>query len=46
VLLQKNPLEDIANTRSIAGVVADGRYWSAADLERLRVGLRDVAAAR
>src|SRR5262245_31305895 len=28
LILRANPLEDIANTRAIAGVVVDGRYWS------------------
>ena len=46
VILRENPLVDIANTRSIAGVVADGRYWSQADLEALRERLKQVAAAR
>ena len=34
VILRANPLDDIANTRKIGGVVADGRYWSQADIER------------
>jgi imidazolonepropionase-like amidohydrolase len=42
VLLDQNPLVDIANTRAIAAVIADGRYLSRDDLERV---LRDVAAA-
>jgi imidazolonepropionase-like amidohydrolase len=46
VLLRANPLEDIANTRAIAGVVADGRYWSPADLDALRERLKQVAAGR
>jgi imidazolonepropionase-like amidohydrolase len=46
VILRANPLEDIANTRAIAGVVADGRYWSQADLEALRGRLRQTAAGR
>ena len=44
VLLRANPLEDIANTRAIAGVVANGRYWSSADLDALRDRLKQVAA--
>ena len=32
VLLESNPLEDIGATRQIAGVVAGGRYLSAADI--------------
>jgi imidazolonepropionase-like amidohydrolase len=46
VLLQANPLENIANTRSITGVVADGRYLSAQDLEQLRAKLKALAATR
>ncbi|HEX5474044.1 MAG TPA: amidohydrolase family protein [Vicinamibacterales bacterium] len=45
VILRANPLDDIANTRTIAGVVADGRYWSQADLDVLRARIRKVAAA-
>lgn len=33
VLLEGNPLEDITNTRQIAGVMARGRYYSRADLD-------------
>jgi adenine deaminase len=33
VLLEGNPLEDIANTREIAGVMARGHYYSRADLD-------------
>jgi len=39
-------LTDIRNTRTIAGVVADGRYLSAAEIEELRAKLKRVAAAR
>ncbi len=46
VLLTANPLEDIANTRKIVGVVADGRYLSREDLEQLRARLRQLAATR
>ncbi len=46
VILRANPLEDIANTRSIAGVVADGRYWSQAEIDGLRERLKQSAAAR
>jgi len=46
LILRANPLEDIANTRAIAGVVADGRYWPTADIDRLREHLERVAAAR
>ena len=43
VLLSRNPLTDIGNTRSVVGVVADGRYYSRADLTRLRLQLMAVA---
>jgi imidazolonepropionase-like amidohydrolase len=46
VILRANPLVDVANTRTIAGVVADGRYWSHADLDQLRERLKRLAAAR
>jgi imidazolonepropionase-like amidohydrolase len=46
VLLRANPLLAIGNTREIAGVVADGRYISQADLDRLREKLRQLAASK
>jgi imidazolonepropionase-like amidohydrolase len=46
VLLTANPLDDIANTRKIAGVVADGHYLSQDDLEQLRGRLKQLAATR
>jgi imidazolonepropionase-like amidohydrolase len=46
VLLQANPLENIANTRKIAGVVTDGHYLSGADLEQLRNRLKQLAAGK
>jgi imidazolonepropionase-like amidohydrolase len=46
VILLANPLMDIANTRRISGVVADGRYWSQVEIDRLREQLKKVAAAR
>ena len=46
VILRANPLEDIVNTRTIAGVVADGRYWSEAEIEALRARLERGAATR
>jgi imidazolonepropionase-like amidohydrolase len=33
VLLDANPLEDIANTRRIAAVIAGGHYLSRAELD-------------
>ena len=46
VILRANPLEDVANTRAIAGVVADGKYWSEAEIDRLRERVKRAAAAR
>jgi imidazolonepropionase-like amidohydrolase len=46
VLLESNPLENIANTRTIAGVIADGRYMSRDDLDRLRARLKQLAATK
>jgi len=46
VILRANPLDDIANTRSISGVVADGRYWSPENIETLRDRLKAIAAKR
>jgi imidazolonepropionase-like amidohydrolase len=39
VLLDMNPLADIANTRQIRTVVADGRLYRRADLDRLLAGV-------
>ena len=36
VLLEANPLRDIANTRRVIAVVLAGRLISGADLQRLR----------
>jgi imidazolonepropionase-like amidohydrolase len=46
VLLRANPLDNIANTRTIDGVVTDGRYLSSADLEQLRSRLKQLAAGK
>ncbi|MBW8866643.1 MAG: amidohydrolase family protein, partial [Acidobacteria bacterium] len=46
VMLRENPLADIRNTRTITGVLADGRYLSSADLDRLRARLKQRAARR
>ncbi|WP_222940607.1 amidohydrolase family protein [Hymenobacter sp. BT491] len=46
VVLSANPLADIANTRRIAGVVADGRYWSRPELDQLQRQLLQVAARK
>ena len=44
VLLSANPLEDIANTQKIAGVVVNGRYFSHIEIEKMLAGVE--AAAR
>ena len=41
VLLEDDPLEDIANTRSIAGVMIAGRWLSRAELDELTVQLAE-----
>ena len=46
VLLDANPLDDIANTRKIRAVVANGRYFSRDDLDALLSGVEDRAAGR
>ena len=46
LLLKANPLTDIANTRSITAVIADGRYLSQGDLNRLRSRLRRSAVMK
>jgi imidazolonepropionase-like amidohydrolase len=35
VLLSANPLEDIANTQKIASVIANGRYFYRAELDKM-----------
>jgi imidazolonepropionase-like amidohydrolase len=44
VVLSRNPLADIANTRSIVAVVADGRYFSPRELDALRLRIMELAA--
>ncbi len=46
VLLEANPLENIANTRTVTAVVADGRYLSLQDLSELRTRLKKLAATK
>jgi imidazolonepropionase-like amidohydrolase len=46
VLLERNPLDDIRNTRTIRAVVADGRYLSASGIDSLRTRLKRVALSR
>ncbi|HEY6827353.1 MAG TPA: amidohydrolase family protein [Gemmatimonadaceae bacterium] len=44
VVLTANPLVDIANTRTVAAVVADGRYYSPRELDRIRLRIMELAA--
>jgi imidazolonepropionase-like amidohydrolase len=46
VLLRANPLDNIANTRSVAGVVADGHYFSQKDIDQRRERLKQFAATK
>jgi adenine deaminase len=47
VLLESNPLEDIANSREIAGVMVRGRYFDRADLDAiLELVARDYERSR
>ena len=46
VLLDANPLDDIRNTQKIAGVVANGRYFSRAELDNLLAGVERAAGAK
>ena len=46
VLLEANPLDNIANTRKIAAVITDGRYLSQQDLTQLRTRLKQLAATK
>jgi imidazolonepropionase-like amidohydrolase len=43
VVLARNPLVDIVNTRSVTAVVADGRYYSPRDLDRMRLRIMELA---
>ena len=44
VVLARNPLLSIGNTRSVVAVVADGRFYSATELDKLRLHLLELAA--
>jgi imidazolonepropionase-like amidohydrolase len=46
VLLEANPLDNIANTRKIAAVIHDGRYLSQQALTELRAKLKQLAATK
>jgi len=43
VVLGRNPLVDISATRSVVAVVADGRYYSPRELDRLRLRIMELA---
>jgi imidazolonepropionase-like amidohydrolase len=45
VLLDGNPLQDISNTRRVAGVFAQGRYYSRQDLDGMLAAGRQIAQA-
>ena len=46
ILLDRNPLADIRNTRSVSAVIHDGQYLSTADLTHLRTHLKELASTR
>jgi imidazolonepropionase-like amidohydrolase len=46
VLLDANPLDDIRNTQKIAGVLANGRYFSRADLDKMLADVEKAAKAK
>jgi len=46
VLLNANPLDDIGNTQKIAAVVANGRYFSRAELDKLLAAVERAAGSR
>jgi len=41
ILVEKNPLEDISNTKTIRGVMTDGRWLDRAQLDKLLEEVRD-----
>jgi imidazolonepropionase-like amidohydrolase len=43
VILERNPLLDIAHTRGVVAVVADGRYYSPRELDRMRLRIMELA---
>ncbi len=45
VLLDGNPLDDIANTRRISGMVVNGAYYSRADLDKVLAAAAELAAS-
>jgi imidazolonepropionase-like amidohydrolase len=45
-LLDANPLDDIRNTQKIAAVIANGRYFSRAELDKMLEGAEVAAKAK
>jgi len=45
VVLDANPLDDIANTKQIRAVVLNGRYFDRASLDDMLKGVAAAAAA-
>jgi len=46
VLLDRNPLVDIRNTRTVSAVFLDGQYFSTDQINKLRTQLKGLAANR
>src|SRR5215470_3362382 len=46
VLLDANPLDDIRNTQKIVGVVANGRYFSRAELDKMLARVEKAATMK
>jgi len=46
VVLDRNPLDDIANTRAIADVIADGQLYTRAELDGILRQVADAAKTR
>lgn len=46
VLLDANPLENIGNTQKIAAVIANGRYFSRAALDKMLAGVEEAAKTK
>jgi imidazolonepropionase-like amidohydrolase len=46
VLLNADPLDDIANTQKIEAVIVNGRYLSRAELDKLLAGAEEAAKAK
>lgn len=45
VMLRANPLQSIGRTREVEAVIARGRYYSRADLDRLLAGVEEECAS-